>query len=143
MPERKIAIVYDGECTFCIDQIERIKTMDRDECFEYIPRQVPDLDERFPVLKDMNFEEGMRLIDNEGRVHVGADAVYQIGKRLPGVKLVAWAYVLPGIKQIVRLGYKWVAANRKRLGRTCENKACRLHHHAAQSEELSAKGRSS
>ena len=122
----KSTIVYDGECRFCIDQVERVKRMDRGGQFEYIPRQSPEVNKRFPALQTINFEEGMRVVDDSGRIFVGADAVHQIARRLPGTRMFAWLYHLPILKQIARQTYKWVAANRKRLGETCENNACKL-----------------
>ena len=118
-------VVYDGECRFCIDQIERIRHLDRASRFEYVPRQQAGLVERFPVLAQSDFNTGMRLILTDGQVFVGADSLYQIARRLPAVSMIAWLYCLPGIKQAARLVYAWIAANRRRLGRSCEAGACR------------------
>lgn len=126
MSGKKTTIVYDGECHFCIEQVGKIKRMDRERQFDYLPRQSPDLDRRFPALKTMNFEEGMRVVDPEGSIYIGADAVFQIARRLPGTRMIAWLYHVPVLKQFARRTYKWIAANRKKLGRTCEDNACKL-----------------
>lgn len=120
-------VIYDGECHFCIDQIDRIKNLDRNHEFEYIPRQAPGIEERFPVLKTVDFNTGMRLIAANGEAYAGMDALYQIGLQLPGIKSIAWLYRIPGITQIARLGYALVAANRQRLGKTCKDGACEIH----------------
>lgn len=119
-------LIYDGECSFCVEQVGRIRAMDKESAVDYVPRQVPDLDERFPVLKEMNFDEGMRFVSGDGLVYVGADAFAELGKR---IKPLAWftaLYKLPVIKQAARVVYRLIAANRKRLGRTCEGGACRV-----------------
>lgn len=118
-------IVYDGTCSFCVEQVDRIRKMDRFERFGYLSSQDPDLPTRFPFLKEMNLEEGMRLVTKENKVYVGADAVYEIARHLPGPNLIAWLYLLPGCKQIAQLIYVWIASNRKRLGKTCENELCK------------------
>ncbi|MCG8406291.1 MAG: DUF393 domain-containing protein [Phycisphaerales bacterium] len=119
-------VVYDGQCQFCINQIARIRAWDKRECFEYTPRETPGLDERFPKLAEGDFNTGMRLITPEGQIHVGADAVYEIARQLPGWGMLAWLYRVPGIHALSRWAYAWVAAHRKSLGRTCEGGACRI-----------------
>ena len=119
-------IVYDGQCGFCRSQVARIQRMDRRDQFEYIPSQSPDLLERFPQLRGEDFNSGMRLVDPEGRVLAGADAVHGIAERLPGWRRLAWLYRVPGLNALGRAVYRWIAANRHRLGRTCEEDACRL-----------------
>ena len=126
-------VVYDGDCSFCRTQIERMREKDKSGCFEFVPRQTPGLDDRFPQLKEGDFDTGMRLIQPDGRVHVGADAVYEISRRLPLWRRVAWLYRVPGIHALARRAYAWIAAHRRSLGRTCDDGACR-----ANSENVSA-----
>jgi len=125
--EKRDVLVYDGKCHFCVNQIDRIRSMGGDAYFEYLPRQSHEFEQRFPALKSMDFEEGMRYIDSDGAVYIGADAVYQIARRLPLTSWFAWAYNLPVCKPLARAIYKWIAANRKRLGKTCEGGACVIH----------------
>ncbi len=126
-------VVYDGECPFCRTQIERMRGRDKLGRFDFLPRQTPGLDDRFPQLKHGDFDTGMRLILPDGRVHVGADAVYEICRQLPRWRRVTWLYRVPGIHALARRGYAWIAAHRRSLGRTCENDACR-----ASSENIAA-----
>ena len=109
-------IVYDGECGFCQGQVARIRRWDRRDAFEYVPRQTVGLVERFPVLASGDFETGMRLICRPDKVYVGADAVYEIARRLRGPRLIAWVYRVPLVHWTCRRMYAWVAANRARLG---------------------------
>ena len=119
-------VVYDGQCPFCLRQIQRIQTRDRPQRFEYVPRQTEGLDRRFPALAEADFNTGMRLVHPNGSVSVGADAVYEIARRLPGWRNWAWLYRLPGLKFVLRALYAWVARNRYRLARACEDGACEL-----------------
>lgn len=124
---QKTVIVYDGDCHFCRDQIARIQRWDANNQFEYLPRQAPEADVRFPILKSIDFDKGMRLIEPNGNNFEGADAIHQIARRLPATSAIAWLYKVPGINQICKAAYAWVAANRKRLGKTCEGGACHIH----------------
>ena len=128
MGAAKPVIVYDGECNFCIAQIERIRQMDSKNQFEYLPRQDPSADKRFPVLQSIDFNTGMRLIMPAGTNYAGADAIYQIARRLPGINIIAWLYCVPGINQIAKAVYAWVAKNRGRLsGLSCKSETCDVH----------------
>lgn len=118
------AVVYDGACGFCRRQVERIRRQDRHDQFEYLPRDAPELPRRFPQLEGMDFNKGMRLVDADGRVFVGADAAHAIARRLPFWRRIAWLYRVPGIHAAARGIYGWIAANRRRLGGRCETDAC-------------------
>src|ERR1700688_608042 len=122
---QKPIVIYDGECRFCIDQVRRIKQMDMLHQLEYIPRQDPTADLRFPMLRTIDFDKGMRLLTADGNNYAGADAVYQIARRLPATRPIAWLYCIPGINQIAKLIYTWIARNRKRLGQTCDDASCK------------------
>ena len=127
MSEPRPAIVYDGECRFCLWSLGRIRRFDRNGRFEYLPRQTAGIEERFPVLTSSDFNTGLRLIHDGGRVDVGADAVYEIYRRLPPWHLLAWVYRLPVIRQLFRAGYGLVARNRHRFGRVeCADESCEV-----------------
>jgi predicted DCC family thiol-disulfide oxidoreductase YuxK len=119
-PPARAVIVYDGACPFCRRQIAWIRERDRDEAFEYVPRQAADLLARFPVLAAGDFNTGMRLVSADGRVLVGADAVYAVARRLRGWRWVALLYRVPGLHRLAQWIYAWIAKNRQRLAADCE-----------------------
>lgn len=119
-------VIYDGDCRFCRQQIDRIRGWDRHGVFEYAPKQTPGLDDRFPVLAQGDFNTGMRLIDPSGVLYVGADAVYEIFRRLPRWWLLAWVYRVPVLHALFGRMYAWIAARRQSLGRNCDDGACRI-----------------
>jgi predicted DCC family thiol-disulfide oxidoreductase YuxK len=119
-------IVYDGDCAFCRKQIARIRARATRGQFEYLPRQAPGITDRFPILAESDFNTGMRLVHPSGQVYVGADAVYQIARALPGWRRIAWLYRVPILHGLSRLIYRWIAANRQRLGQTCDDGACAI-----------------
>ena len=123
----KPTVIYDGQCGFCLKQVGRIRRRDTAGVFDYRPRQEPGLDERFPQITHGDFNTGLRLIEPDGQVQVGADGVYHMARRLPRLWLLAWLYRVPGLKQIFAAMYAWVARNRYKLAGRCEEgDACRL-----------------
>lgn len=120
----KPVLIFDGECSFCLRQIQRIKHRDRRAKLEYVPRLTPGLDQRFPRLAEGDFDSGMRLITPEGIIHVGADAVYHVARHLPGWRRLAWLYRVPGLHGLARLAYGWVAARRSSLGPARTDDSC-------------------
>lgn len=117
-------VVYDGECAFCLRQISRIRRKDTHGRFAFVSKQTPGIEDRFPQLAQSDFNTGMRLIAPDGRIFVGADAVYHIARDLPFLRRVAWLYRVPGLQKLARWAYAWVAARRYRLAKTCEDGEC-------------------
>ena len=112
----KETIIYDGICSLCQRQVARIRRFDGRRVFDYVARQSPDLLARFPQLANEEFSTGMRLVHRDGRVAVGADAVYEIARRLSLTRWVAWLYRVPGLHALARRIYAHIAANRYRIG---------------------------
>ena len=84
--------------------------------FELVARHTEGVTERFPRLAEGDFNTGIRLITPDDAIHVGADAAYQIARRLRYWRGIAWLYFVPGIHWLTRAAYAWIAANRQLLG---------------------------
>ena len=123
VPERPV-VVYDGECPFCLKQLDRMQKRDSKGVFDYQPRQAEGLEERFPKLAEGEFNSGMRLIDADGSISAGADAVYGIARKLDGWKYLAWLYRVPVVHSVCRAAYDWIARNRYRFANNCEDGVC-------------------
>jgi predicted DCC family thiol-disulfide oxidoreductase YuxK len=119
--KQKPTIIYDGQCQFCSGQIDKIKRLAPEDSYNYLPRQLPNLLDKFPQLSGEDFNTGLRLINNKGRVSVGADAVYEIYKTLTPYKYIAWIYQLPACKQLCKGVYRLIAKNRNRLKGKCDS----------------------
>ncbi len=122
---RKSAVVFDGDCPFCRRWVARIARMDRLGTIEFVARQTEGLTTRFPKLAEGDFNTGMRLITPDNAIHVGADAAYQIARRLRYWRWIAWLYHVPGIHRLTRAVYAWIAANRESLGGKCDDETCK------------------
>lgn len=124
---RRSTLVYDGQCSFCRRSVARIARRDRSGTFEFVPRQAEGLAERFPKLAEGDFNTGMLLITPDDVIHVGADAAYQIARRLRYYRRIAWLYHVPGIHWLTRTAYAWIAAHRQSLSGECDDGTCRPH----------------
>lgn len=122
-PDRP-TIIYDGDCRFCRKQAERIRFRAAAGTFDYVPRQEPGLEDRLPQIRQGDFNSGMRLVHPDGAVSVGADAVYEIARRLTPHRYLAWLYRVPGLKQVCRGIYALIARNRMKLSRRCSDDSC-------------------
>jgi predicted DCC family thiol-disulfide oxidoreductase YuxK len=126
---RTPVVVYDGECGFCRRSVEAIRRRDRRGVFTYVPRQTPGIEQRFPQLLEGDFNTGLRLIDTGETVHVGADAMHQIARRLPIYNWFAWLYRVPLLHGATRWVYARVAAHRMKLSQYCSaGEACPTNH---------------
>ncbi len=131
----KPIVVYDGECRFCIWSVRRMKKKDKRSQFDYLPRQTQGIEAHFPKLASSDFNTGMRLLVGKEDIYVGADAVYQIYRRLPPFHLFAWfvpragftLYRVPVLNLIFRVGYALIARYRYLSGRVaCDTGTCEL-----------------
>ena len=103
-------MIYDGECVFCCRWIERWKVMTGDE-IDYAPFQ--EVAERFPEIRLEEFTKGVQLVDLDGGVYAGVEAVFKGLENLPfrglGIRLYRdW----PLFARISNVGYSLVARNR-------------------------------
>lgn len=121
----KSTLVYDGHCSFCRRWVARIARRDRRGTFEFVARQTEGLTKRFPKLVEGDFNTGMRLITPDDTIHIGADAAYQIARRLRYWHRIAWLYHVPGIHSLTRAVYAWIASNRQSLGGECDDGTCK------------------
>jgi predicted DCC family thiol-disulfide oxidoreductase YuxK len=121
----KAVIIYDGACSFCRQAIEAIRARDRDGRFVYLPRDTPGIEQQYLGLKVGDFNTGMRLFEPDGTMHIGTEAIYRITLRLPHFRWFSWIYRLPLLNVVIRRVYTWIAANRLKLARHC-NDQCEI-----------------
>ena len=69
-------MVYDGDCTFCTLWIHRWQCV-TGELIDYLPSQDPQIAERFPEIPREAYESSVQLIETDGSVYSGAEAVFR------------------------------------------------------------------
>lgn len=111
--DRRPAVIFDGDCGFCQRNVDRWRRR-HGERVEFIPSQ--ELGERFPQVPRDRFEETVFLVEVDGSVKDGAEAVYALGE-FGGRPLLSRLYRgLPGFAPLSEWGYRLVARHRHRLG---------------------------
>jgi predicted DCC family thiol-disulfide oxidoreductase YuxK len=113
LPEDRPVILYDADCGFCTRWIGRCRKL-FGESIEYVPSA--EGASRFPEISREALEGAVHLVDTDGRVYAGADAVARALARRPGHGWVLWCYAyIPGLAWAARKTYGWVARRRRRL----------------------------
>jgi predicted DCC family thiol-disulfide oxidoreductase YuxK len=111
----KPLLVYDGDCGFCRAWIERWRRATGD-ALDYAPYQ--EVAERFPGVEREAFAAAVHLIEPDGGVSRGAEAVFRALAFRPGGGAWWWAYRrLPGFAAASEWLYAQVAAHRPALTR--------------------------
>ncbi len=72
----KPLMVYDGDCNFCTLWVRRWQQMTGD-AVAYLPAQDPRVPEQFPEIPREHFDTAVQLIETDGMVYSGAEAVFR------------------------------------------------------------------
>lgn len=75
-PPPKPLMVYDGDCNFCKLWIARWRQL-TGEAVDYLPSQDRQITARFPEIPPDHFQTAVHLIDHDGNVSSGAEAVFR------------------------------------------------------------------
>jgi predicted DCC family thiol-disulfide oxidoreductase YuxK len=112
-PSGRPLLVFDGECSFCRQWVERWRAAGA-ERFEIEPLQ--SAAERFPELAPAQFEQAVQLIQTDGRVFSAAEAVLR-ARALATSRgwLLAGYERLPGFASAAETIYRAVARHRPLL----------------------------
>jgi lipase maturation factor 1 len=107
----KPLVIWDGECHFCRRWIERWKEITGDQV-DYVESQ--NLGDRFPEIPREQFERSVVLIEPDGAVFCGAQAVFRSLRCRASRKWLSWNYEhVPGFAAISEAGYRVIAAHRR------------------------------
>jgi predicted DCC family thiol-disulfide oxidoreductase YuxK len=114
-------MIYDGECGFCRTWIARWHRLTGDRV-EYAPYQ--QVASRFPAIPREAFAAAVHLVEPDGQVYKGAEAVFRSLARRPGLGWLPGLYrCLPPLAMASEAAYRWVARNRGWLGRRALRRA--------------------
>ncbi len=103
-------VVFDGDCAFCRQWIDRWRGM-TGEAVEYRPSR--EVAGRFPEIGEGGFQARVWLIEPGGRASGGSGAVLRLYARAGEKKPVLWIYEhLPGFARAAEAAYDLVAAHR-------------------------------
>jgi predicted DCC family thiol-disulfide oxidoreductase YuxK len=112
LPPQKPLLVYDGDCGFCTLWINRWRCA-TGELINYLPSQDPQIAERFPEIPRAAFDSSVQLIDPDGSVYSGAEAVFRSLSHHPHFRWPLDIYeVAPLLAGIAEWSYQLIARHR-------------------------------
>ena len=132
----KPTLIYDGDCSFCMDAVYWLELRGADRTLAFRSYQSAPPQMALAGLTANDFQHAAYLVDDRhvdfdvsGQalrpvVFRGAAAVNYALRALPGFRCLGWRllgylYYVPGLRQVEDLGYAWVARNRHRFSRGC------------------------
>jgi len=113
-PPESVTVIFDGRCGFCTAVVQRLLDGDRHHRVTAIPCQTIDGVERFG-LTEQDCLASVRAVAADGRRETGAQAAVLITAVLLGRSWPLRIGRLPGVRQLLALGYRLVASIRHRL----------------------------
>ncbi|MEO6421064.1 MAG: DUF393 domain-containing protein [Polyangiaceae bacterium] len=121
--------LYDGHCRICTAGAKRLARWGAPGRVELRSFQEDGALAAFPGIA---FDECMKrivVVSPDGRVFGGAEAIARVVMTIRVVGFAAYAYYVPGVRQLAELAYRTVANNRYSLGgkTACADDACALH----------------
>lgn len=108
----KPLLIYDGECHFCRLWVGCGQSITA-KAVDYLPSQHPDIVRRFPEIPPASYDRAVQLIDVDGRVYSGAEAVFRALATNPHY---GWPWLavqkVPALAAFTEGIYHFIAAHR-------------------------------
>ncbi|MEQ1564398.1 MAG: DUF393 domain-containing protein [Myxococcota bacterium] len=111
-PPARLAALFDGRCGVCTRSSRWFGARDPERRVERLDLRDPVAAARFPGLDPDAVRAQLHVVDADGRVVVGVDAVRLALSALPRWWLAAAALGVPGIRGLAGVAYRWFARNR-------------------------------
>lgn len=106
----KPLLIFDGDCGFCRRWIAYWQSLTGDRV-DYAPYQ--EVGSRYPGIPTERFQSSVQLVEPDGRISGGADAVFRTLATRPKLRWLHWAYrKIPGVARLTEAAYRLVASNR-------------------------------
>ena len=114
---KRIAIIFDGQCTFCAGTVEWLKRVNSFRAFEfYNSYDRGTMRDDFPMVRPEDVEEAMIAVTETGVVFKGFYAFRRLIWASPWLWLTAPLFYFPGSSFCGTRLYAWVARNRRKFG---------------------------
>lgn len=126
--KKAFQIFYDGACYLCSTEIDHYRKKSSDVTFEYIDISAPEFNATSHGLDNTAVQKAMHVKTEKGEIKTGIEAFFEIWRRIPSHRKLAWALDRDWLTPILRLGYSGFARIRvylpKRKGIHCESGTC-------------------
>ena len=111
-------LFFDAECRFCTRIARWLLPILQRRGLGVAPLQDPRVSALLGLTKAELLRE-MRLLLSDGAQYGGADAAVALAREIWWARPLVWLSTLPGMMNILRAGYRWIAAHRN-----CSAVAC-------------------
>jgi len=110
-------MIYDGDCGFCLRWVHRWEAAANGRV-DFAPFQDPSLSARFPEIPRQNCEKAVQLVEPDGAVSSGAEAVFRALASAPGQQwFLSWYLKSAFFARASEAVYQFVARNRSLFSR--------------------------
>lgn len=102
-------LIYDWNCTLCVNLMKFIKKLDRKNDIVFVPFDDPLVQELIQGMSQEKLKGSFHLILPEGSVLSGDQAIPYVIGALPGGKIPQWILLhFPGRKFLLKAFYKGI-----------------------------------
>jgi predicted DCC family thiol-disulfide oxidoreductase YuxK len=111
-------LFYDGDCRFCRATARAVAALDRHQSLAMLPLDDPAAEALLASIPPDGRGESMHVVQPDGWVLSGGDALIELTRVLPGGALLASvAWRNDGLRRLFGRGYQLVADRRGTLSR--------------------------
>lgn len=121
---KRLNIIYDGQCGFCIRALRVVKALDVRRALRFYDSHNPKTLELFPQLKGADLADAMYTVAEGEPVYRGFFAFRRLIWGSPLMWPLILLFYFPGATLFGPRAYAWVARNRSRFG--CRSEVCAL-----------------
>jgi predicted DCC family thiol-disulfide oxidoreductase YuxK len=114
-PPGEYVLLYDGSCQFCTAQSRNLVALARRGVIDAVDFQQPGVLARFPGISHEACMQAMHLVTPEGLIYKGFEAAVRAVATRPILGWIAYAYYVPGFRQIIDRLYAFIARRRYRF----------------------------
>jgi glyoxylase-like metal-dependent hydrolase (beta-lactamase superfamily II)/predicted DCC family thiol-disulfide oxidoreductase YuxK len=118
-----LTAVYDGQCEICQAAVSWIRVLDRRGVVRCVTVQEGMLADAHPALDAAECMEHLHVVDADGQVLAGWQAVARIAGAIPLAAPLAAVDRLAATRVVAAAGYRYIARNRHQLS-TCRGGSC-------------------
>jgi len=111
-------LFFDVECRFCTRFARWLAPYLERRGMALAPLQDPRVGALLGMSRDDLMME-MRLLLSDGSQYGGADAAVALAREIWWGRPLLWISKIPGMMELLRKGYRWVAANHSCVADTC------------------------
>ena len=111
--QKKVILIYDGNCSLCCGCMKWIKQHAKNEDeFEFIKCESEERKKRFPEIENEACLEALHLIRPDNHILVGDKSLPEIVSMLRNLQWLAILFRLPIARSVLYIVYRLIANNR-------------------------------